>query len=56
MELKVYVDDELMLRFKRAIKKKEGKLRGFLPKAIAEAISLYIEEVEGSRGSGSGES
>jgi len=42
-ELKVEIDDELWFKFRDVVKKRYGGIRGFVGKAVEEALKLYID-------------
>ncbi len=44
-ELKVEIDDELWFKFRDVVKKRYGGIRGFVGKAVEEALKLYIDLV-----------
>ena len=43
MYLQVEVPDEIWLEFKKAVRKKKGRVKGVLKEAVIEALKLYIK-------------
>jgi hypothetical protein len=44
-ELKVEIDDELWFKFRDVVKKRYGGIKGFVGKAVEEALKLYIDQI-----------
>jgi len=49
MQVRVEVPDYLWVRFREEVKRRYGRLRGNIPRAVAEALDMWVNQNQKSR-------